>query len=155
MTKNLAQKLSRLISSLDKLRKNKKNPFYNSNYTEINQILAQAKPQSAECGLTILQPIINDQVVTVIMDNDTGEMFPNFNETENMKGLSIKSEKPQDKGSEVTYYRRYGLQSLLAWRQLMMMPTALLSANQITKDLCITKQIMKILTYENSQWTRF
>ena len=31
-----------------------------------------------------------------------------------MKGLSIKSEKPQDKGSEVTYYRRYGLQSLLA-----------------------------------------
>lgn len=114
MTKNLAQKLSRLISSLDKLRKNKKNPFYNSNYTEINQILAQVKPQSAECGLTILQPIINDQVVTVIMDNDTGEMFPNFNETENMKGLSIKSEKPQDKGSEVTYYRRYGLQSLLA-----------------------------------------
>ena len=114
MTKNLAQKLSRLISSLDKLRKNKKNPFYNSNYTEINQILAQVKPQSAECGLTILQPIINDQVVTVIMDNDTGEIFPNFNETENMKGLSIKSEKPQDKGSEVTYYRRYGLQSLLA-----------------------------------------
>jgi len=114
MTKNLAQKLSRLINSLDKLRKNKKNPFYNSNYTEINQILAQVKPQSAECGLTILQPIINDQVVTVIMDNDTGEMFPNFNETENMKGLSIKSEKPQDKGSEVTYYRRYGLQSLLA-----------------------------------------
>ena len=114
MTKNLAQKLSRLISSLDKLRKNKKNPFYNSNYTEINQILAQVKPQSVECGLTILQPIINDQVVTVIMDNDTGEMFPNFNETENMKGLSIKSEKPQDKGSEVTYYRRYGLQSLLA-----------------------------------------
>ena len=45
MTKNLAQKLSRLISSLDKLRKNKKNPFYNSNYTEINQILHKVKPQ--------------------------------------------------------------------------------------------------------------
>ena len=29
------------------------------------------------------------------------------------EGLEIQSTKPQERGSEITYYRRYGLQSLL------------------------------------------
>ena len=66
-----------------------------------------------EIGLTVLQPIVDDHVVTVVMDNDTGEIFPNFKNTEDMRGLKIIRQQPQEKGSEITYYRRYGLQSLL------------------------------------------
>lgn len=113
MTPKLAQKVATLIASLEKLRKSKKNPFYNSNYADINQLLAQVKPLCKEIGLTILQPIVDDHVVTVVMDNDTGEIFPNFKNTEEMRGLKIIRQQPQEKGSEITYYRRYGLQSLL------------------------------------------
>ena len=114
MTTQMTQKLTKLISGLDVLRKNKKNPFYKSNYADINQLLAQVKPQAEKLGLTILQPIIKDQVVTVIMDNETGETFPAFEKAEAMTGLTIIGSQPQDRGSEITYYRRYSLQSLLA-----------------------------------------
>jgi len=114
MTTQMTQKLAKLISGLDVLRKNKKNPFYKSNYADINQLLAQVKPQAEKLGLTILQPIVKDQVVTVIMDNESGETFPSFETTEAMTGLTIIGSQPQDRGSEITYYRRYSLQSLLA-----------------------------------------
>ena len=110
----MTQKLAKLISGLDVLRKNKKNPFYKSKYADINQLLAQVKPQAEKLGLTILQPIVKDQVVTVIMDNESGETFPSFETTETMTGLTIIGSQPQDRGSEITYYRRYSLQSLLA-----------------------------------------
>ena len=113
MTPKLAKKLASLINSLEALRKSKSNPFYKSKYADINQLLEQVKPLLADSGLTILQPIIDDQVVTIITDEETGETFPDFKNIEEMKGLRIVEKKPQDKGSEITYYRRYGLQSLL------------------------------------------
>lgn len=114
MTTQMTQKLAKLISGLDKLKKSLKNPFHKNNYADINQILAQVKPQAEKLGLTILQPIVRDQVVTVIMDNESGETFPPFETTEAMTGLSINKSNPQERGSEITYYRRYSIQSLLA-----------------------------------------
>lgn len=113
MTPKLAKKLASLINSLEALRKSKSNPFYKSKYADINQLLEQVKPLLTGSGLTVLQPIIDDQVVTIITDEETGETFPDFKNIEEMKGLKIVEKDPQKKGSEITYYRRYGLQSLL------------------------------------------
>ena len=54
--KNLAQKLSRLISSYDVTQK-QKNPFYNSNYTGNKSNISTGSASISRGGLTILQPI--------------------------------------------------------------------------------------------------
>lgn len=111
MKPEFAKKLASLTYKMQKIRKDKENPFYKSKYANIENVLDQAKPLAEELGLFILQPIQNDSVVTYIVDVDTGDTFPEVNKDD--RGLTFKQDDPQKKGGEVTFFRRYSLISLL------------------------------------------
>lgn len=109
MTAKFAKKLYSAYHKLEALKKDKENPFYKSNYTDINGLIKAIKPVLKSEGLFTLQPIIDNEVVTYIVDAESGEVFPELGSA----GIKLQSIKPQERGSEVTFYRRYGLQSLL------------------------------------------
>lgn len=108
MTPELSKKMFNVFHKVEAIKKDKSNPFFKSYYTDINSILRVVKPILKAEKLFLSQPIIKNEVITIIIDSDTGDVFPDKPE-----GLEIQSTKPQERGSEITYYRRYGLQSLL------------------------------------------
>ena len=92
---------------IGKISKDSTNPFFKSKYFDINQLLEHVEPILDKKGLILMQPIFENKVITEIFDIESGE--------------SVKSEMqlsdiadPQKRGSEITYFRRYTLQSLLA-----------------------------------------
>lgn len=111
MTPEFSKKLATLTYQMQKIRKDKLNPFYKSKYANIENVLDQVKPLAEELGLALFQPIQNNSVVTYFMDKDTGDFFPPFNKKD--VGLTLQQADPQKKGGEVTFFRRYSLVSLL------------------------------------------
>jgi len=98
--------LFNLKSQIGKMTKDSQNPFFKSKYFDINQLLEHVEPLAADCGLLILQPIIDGKVRTEIIFVETGEM--------KISELTLTENKdPQKVGSEITYFRRYTLGSLL------------------------------------------
>lgn len=104
-------KLHQLQCKLGAIKKDSENPFFNSAYFDINQLIHTLKPLLEEIGLTILQPLrVNEKgtmLYTIIQDSETGEdiaasaiYLPELND-------------PQKLGSAITYFRRYSLQSML------------------------------------------
>ena len=88
--------------------KDKVNPHFKSRYADINTMLAEVKPALHKHGLLVIQPIEDGQVITRIIDAESGAVLCE-------SGLHLSSQgNPQQRGSEITYYRRYTLQSLLA-----------------------------------------
>ena len=99
-------KLAELKKEVGKMTKDSKNPFFNSKYFDINQLLEHLEPLLQKNGLIVLQPIINKEVVSKIIEIETGdEVFSSLE----LPQLTD----PQKIGSAITYYRRYTLQSLL------------------------------------------
>lgn len=92
---------------LGKVPKDSTNPFFRSKYFDINGLLDVVEPILHLHGLMVIQPIQNGYVITKVVHAATGEYI------ESSLELS-KSTDPQKHGSEITYYRRYTLQSLLA-----------------------------------------
>jgi hypothetical protein len=91
------------------LSKNAKNPFFKSQYLDLNTLLNEVKPLLEAQGLLLMQPIQGSSVVSIIYDAGTGERLvdSHMNIPENITD-------PQKVGSAITYYRRYTLKSLLA-----------------------------------------
>jgi hypothetical protein len=107
----MTTKLSKLAAAMAEIKpvaKEATNPHFRSRYADLNTILAEVKPVLHKHGLYILQPIADGQVFTRIVDADTGATV-----CESSLPLSGGGT-PQQRGSEITYYRRYTLQSLLA-----------------------------------------
>lgn len=100
-------KIAALKKEVGKMTKDLTNPFYKSKYFDINQLLEQVEPLAEKYGLLIIQPIMNNRVSTNIIDIESGEVVVSEIELTGIKD-------PQKVGSEITYYRRYTLQSLLA-----------------------------------------
>lgn len=104
--------MNKLLSfqrSVNTLSKDKTNPFFKSNYFDINGLLAEVRPLLNELELVISQPLthINGKpaIMTVLRDGDTiiyNESFP-------LPDI----QDPQKLGAAITYIRRYALQSLL------------------------------------------
>lgn len=109
MTPNLSKKMFNVFCKADAYRKDKKNPFFNSSYADINVIIKVLKPILIAEKLYFTQPIINNKVYTIIHDSESEAEYPAKDERE---GIEIVSTKPQERGSEITFYRRYGLVSL-------------------------------------------
>ena len=110
---NIFTKLQNLQKEIGSVSKDATNPFYKSKYFDINSLIKQLQPLLEKNNLVLLQPIESDYetnteyVVTKIICPDTEKSI------ESRKKLSTQSD-PQKLGSEITYYRRYTLQSLLA-----------------------------------------
>ena len=105
--KNLFKALHAAKLEFPAIKKDMDNPFFKKKYADINSILEQVEPIMAKHGLMILQPIDQDSVCTQIIHVESGEQMTScLKLTGNLKA--------QDLGSEITYFRRYSLQSLLA-----------------------------------------
>ena len=133
MKPDLAKKMFNVFHKVEALKKDKSNPFYKSYYTDINSILKAVKPILKSEKLFLSQPIIKNEVITVIIDSDTGEIFP-----ERPEGIVLETSKPQERGSEITYYRRYGLLSLLG-----------LEAEDDDANITVKRQINKPINNPN------
>lgn len=82
------------------------NNFFKSKYFDVNKLLEAIDTALVENRILLTQPIIDNKVYSILEDLDSDERKESF--------LELKEDtKPQDKGSEITYYRRYTLQSLL------------------------------------------
>jgi hypothetical protein len=88
--------------------KGSKNPFFHSNYADLNSVMSACKEQLNKHGIAILQPVVGDVVETVLIHANSGEWFRS--ET---KIVNAKPNDPQAQGSAITYARRYGLQSMV------------------------------------------
>lgn len=104
----------KLSESLCKAQKNFKtaikkciNPYYKSKYADYSEILKCVKPALNNEGISILQPIREDYVETILL-HESGEWMSSLTK------IYCFSNKPQDYGSAITYARRYGLASILA-----------------------------------------
>jgi hypothetical protein len=100
------KKLFKLKSEVGKISKDSTNPFFKNKYFDINTLLEHVEPLAAKHGLLILQPILGGKVTSQIIDADNGEIIVSEMELGNITD-------PQKRGSEITYFRRYTLQSLL------------------------------------------
>mgnify|MGYP003656131573 CR=1 FL=1 len=110
---NIFTKLQNLQKEIGSVSKDATNPFYKSKYFDINSLIKQLQPLLEKNNLVLLQPIESDYetnteyVVTKIICPASEKSI------ESRKKLSTQSD-PQKLGSEITYFRRYTLQSLLA-----------------------------------------
>jgi len=102
-------KLAAALAEMKPVAKEATNPHFRSRYADLNAILAEVKPALQKHGLALLQPIEDGNVITRILEASSGAIV-----AESALPLS-QGGTPQQKGSEITYFRRYTLQSLLAW----------------------------------------
>jgi len=96
------------MAAIKPVAKEATNPHFRSRYADLNTILGEVKPVLHKHGLYVLQPIEEGEVFTRIVDAETGATVCESSLPLSMTGT------PQQRGSEITYYRRYTLQSLLA-----------------------------------------
>jgi len=107
MNKELRERLFQAKGDLGKIPKDSVNPYFKSRYFDINSLLEHVEPVLQKHGLLVLQPVTPEGVSTIIVDVETGSEVVSF------APLTTKGD-PQKLGSEITYLRRYTLQSLLA-----------------------------------------
>ena len=105
--KNLIAALYKAKLEFPTIKKDMNNPFFKRKYADINSILEQVEPILHAHGIIVLQPIDEDSVCTQLIHVESGEMI-----TSCIKLTS--GVKAQDLGSEITYFRRYSLHSLLS-----------------------------------------
>lgn len=103
---SIYKKLFEAKKEIGAITKDAKNPFFKSNYFDINSLLREVEPILTDKELLLLQPILNSNVYTKIVDTETGEEVNSSMQLPNIQD-------PQKLGSAITYYRRYTLQSLL------------------------------------------
>jgi hypothetical protein len=100
------KKLFEAKKEIGKISKDSNNPFYKSKYFDINQLLEHVEPILQKHDLLLVQPILNNKVYSIIYDITDNSLIESYLELTNITD-------PQKRGSEITYYRRYTLASLL------------------------------------------
>lgn len=108
--KDLIKKIHNVQKEIGKIKKDKNNPYFKSQYFDINSLLEALLPVLQKEGLTVMQPLVSIDGVnglkpglkTIITDGDS-----QLAEYTVMPDL----QDPQKMGSSITYYRRYALQS--------------------------------------------
>lgn len=110
-TKSIKQKLLAAQKEIGAIKKDKKNPYFNSNYTDVNALLEVVKPILNAHDLVLMQPLQStdgiNYLYTSVVDATSGEVI------ESCIRLPDQPD-PQKMGSLITYYRRYALQSMLS-----------------------------------------
>lgn len=100
-------KLHEAKKEIGVVKKNAKNPHFKNTYADLNALIDAVEPILLEKGLILLQPIKDNKVYTQIIDIDTFESVESFIDlSPNLTAQAL--------GSQVTYYRRYTLQSLMS-----------------------------------------
>lgn len=91
--------------------KDSKNPFFKSNYADLNAVREACLPALNANGVSVLQPTVHVDgraYVETVLLHESGEFISSLTEV-----LCAKQNDPQAHGSGISYARRYGLQSLV------------------------------------------
>lgn len=104
----LAIKLFNFQKKCPKIVKGESNPFYKSKYAELSGIVNTIAPILEELKLVVIQPVIGNEVVTKVIDTESGEM-----EVSKYPIITKDATDPQKFGAGVTYARRYAITSVL------------------------------------------
>lgn len=109
--KNIYQKISEVQTAIGAVAKEKENPYFKSKYIDINALLEVVKPALAEFKLVLIQPIITESGKNVLHT-----IIKDLESKEEIESAIILPENPdpQKYGAIITYFRRYGIVSLLA-----------------------------------------
>ena len=99
-------KLLEVQKEIGAISKDSTNPFFKSKYFDINKLIQHVNPILTKNGLVLLQPIKDGCQYSIIIDSETAEQVDSFLCLSDIKD-------PQKRGSEITYFRRYTLGSLL------------------------------------------
>ena len=101
------KKLHEAKKEIGVVKKNAKNPHFKNTYADLNALIDAVEPILLEKGLIMLQPIKDGKVYTQIIDIDTFESVESWIDlSPNLTAQAL--------GSQITYYRRYTLQSLMS-----------------------------------------
>jgi len=103
METNIYKKLFEVKKAWVTLQRNTK--AFNYKYATLNQIQEKLNPILIENNLVVLHRIEDWKVVTEIFDTDSEKSVKSE--------IELTTTKAQDKWSEITYFRRYNLLSLL------------------------------------------
>ena len=110
--KELYQSLLKVQSELTAIKKDEKNPYFNSSYVSLNAVRDGVVGILTKNDLVLLQPtkVIEGKqyVVTTIVHASTGAAVEAQTEVVSKNGQDA-----QQVGSGISYARRYGLMSLL------------------------------------------
>lgn len=111
--RTIKEKLLEFQCNIETIKKDGKNEFFKksngkaSTYATLPNILSEVKPILNALKIVLTQPIINNEVFTVLTCSETGET--------SQSGINLPANlNAQQTGSAITYFRRYTLCSLLA-----------------------------------------
>ena len=105
---NIAKALSQFQAKMGKVNKDATNPFFNSKYATLSNILDAIKMPLQESGLSFTQfPTGQNGLTTVLMHADSGE----YMQTDYF--MNPTKSDPQAQGSAISYMRRYALAAVL------------------------------------------
>jgi len=104
---NIYQKLHLAKQSMGKVIKNATNPNLKRNYADINSIIETVEPILMDCGLILMQPVVDGKVISRIIDVESGDSVESSLELPAIVD-------PQKLLSCITYFRRGTLVSLLS-----------------------------------------
>lgn len=98
---------SKLLTSINSIKKSTENPYYKSKYADLNSIFDEVKEKITENGFVLLQNVEGSFLRTRIVHIETGEFLEST--------FDLVTAKPdmQQLGSAVTYARRYSLLPML------------------------------------------
>lgn len=102
-TISIYSKLHSIKSAWIKLQRDTK--AFNYKYATLSQIQEKLWDALQEQWLVVIHSIINGMVRTEVRDTESDQFV--------VSEIEMTTVKPQNKGSEITYYRRYNLLSLL------------------------------------------
>jgi len=105
---NLSASLIEFHAKAKSIKTDTVNPYFNSKYASMSNILKTVTPILNECGLSIVQMVNAENTLTTILMHESGEYIGS---TMNM--MPIKTD-PQAQGSAITYARRYAVGAILS-----------------------------------------
>jgi len=107
--KELFNSVSNFQAECPKISKDANNPFFKgSKYATLPHILGIITPILKKNGLLIVQPVMNNCVVTKLIHIETGQTIESVYDI-----LCKDATNPQQLGSGVSYARRYSISSIL------------------------------------------
>ena len=107
--KHIAEALNKAQAEMSGAKKGAKNPFFKSNYADLNSVVDAVRIPFCDNGLSYSQfPIMQDNRVGVetILMHSSGEWM------KSVLMLPMVKQDPQAAGSAITYARRYALQAI-------------------------------------------
>ena len=109
--KNLAIALSKFQNEVKNPKNTADNPFYDSKYAPLQDVLNEVRPLLSKHGLSVIQSPSGDGQsvsITTLLLHESGEWIE-------FDPLVLKAQKitPQGAGSAITYGRRYALSAIL------------------------------------------